>query len=229
MKKIIILLIFSFLAISLLLFFMQINSSKNSMSSISGDYYLTNNIKDFNIPNVVTSIVTQYRSYDTVGEITILFLSIIGIFMLVKSIGFSEIDKLFEKPGTIVHTAALILFPIIMLFGSYIIINGHLSPGGGFQGGAIIGSGMLLLFLAGNKKELNKTATHIVESISVSIILLIGLLGIYYLNGFLANFIYSLGTFGSIISGGIIPIIYILIGVKVTIEFFHLSEYLLRS
>ncbi len=229
MRKLFILAVFAFLAVSLIIFFYQININTSGVNAETASYYLTHNAEDFNIPNVVTSIVTQYRGYDTIGEITVLFLAIIGVYMLVTASGLKSIDKLLNKPGYIVNIASTILFPLIMLIGAYIIVNGHLSPGGGFQGGAVIGSGMILMMLSGNIKELNKTATHITESLSVTIIMLIGLLGIYYFNAFLANIIGDMGIFGNILSGGIIPIIYALIGIKVAVEFFHLSEYLLRS
>lgn len=229
MRKLIVLIVFSFLTVSLVVFFSQLITSSNELNSVSGEHFLNNNAEDFNIPNVVTSIVTQYRGYDTLGEITILFLAIAGVYMLVSFSGMKSIDNILNEPGTIVNTAAVILFPLIMLFGAYIIINGHLSPGGGFQGGAVIGSGMLLMFLSGNKKALAGNITHITESFAVLIILIIGLAGIYMFNGFLANITENLGVFGTILSGGIIPVIYALIGIKVTVEFFHLSEYLLRS
>lgn len=229
MKKIILLVVFSFLSVSLVIFFSQLIPGTETLKSVSALHFLSNNAADYNIPNVVTSIVTQYRGYDTLGEITVLFLAIAGVYMLISISGLKAIDSILEEPGTIVRTAAGILFPLIMMFGAYIIINGHLSPGGGFQGGAVIGSGMLLMLLSGNKNEIAGTATHITESFAVLIILIIGLIGIYMFNAFLSNIIDNLGIFGTVISGGIVPVIYALIGIKVTVEFFHLSEYLLRS
>lgn len=229
MKKIILLVVFSFLSVSLVIFFSQLIPGTETLKSVSALHFLSNNAADYNIPNVVTSIVTQYRGYDTLGEITVLFLAIAGVYMLISISGLKAIDSILEEPGTIVRTAAGILFPLIMMFGAYIIINGHLSPGGGFQGGAVIGSGMLLMLLSGNKNEIAGTTTHITESFAVLIILIIGLIGIYMFNAFLSNIIDNLGIFGTVISGGIVPVIYALIGIKVTVEFFHLSEYLLRS
>lgn len=229
MKKIILLVIFSFLSVSMVIFFSQLIPGTETLKSVSALHFLSSNASDYNIPNVVTSIVTQYRGYDTLGEITVLFLAIAGVYMLVSISGLKGIDSILEEPGAIVRTAAGVLFPVIMMFGAYIIINGHLSPGGGFQGGAVIGSGMLLMLLSGNKKEIAGTATHITESFAVLVILIIGLIGIYMFNGFLSNIIDNLGIFGTVLSGGIVPVIYALVGIKVTVEFFHLSEYLLRS
>ncbi len=229
MKRFFSVLTFSLLAFFIISFFLTIQPNFSQMTSKVGTYYLNDNLERNNIPNIVTSIVTLYRGYDTIGEVTVLFLAILGVYMLASSIGLKDVEKVLYTPGFIVKSASVILFPIIVLFGAYIILNGHLSPGGGFQGGAVIGSGMLLLFLSENKKKLNSDVTHLIESFGVSIILLIGLIGLYYLNSFLGNFIPVDGVFGSVLTGGIIPIIYCLIGIKVSIEFFHLVEYLIRS
>ena len=98
--------------------------------------------------------------------------------------------------------------------------NTLLSPGGGFQGGAIIASGTLLLFLADPNKKSGKSAISIVESISGLVYVGIGIAGLIIFgdNGFLDNRILPTGSFGSILSAGAIPIIYSLIGLKVGAE-----------
>ena len=50
----------------------------------------------------------------------------------------------FDKKDTIIETIATVVFPFIMVFGIYVIINGHLSPGGGFSGGAIVAAALIL-------------------------------------------------------------------------------------
>lgn len=229
MKKVILILIFAAISAALIVAYSETGSDFSIMHSKTGTYFLENNRADQNIPNAVTSIVTIYRGYDTVGEVTVLFLAVLGVMMIASSLGLGRMESSLDAPGFVLQHAAIVLFPLIVLFGAYIIINGHLSPGGGFQGGAVIGSGMLMLFLSGKRKELNMDATHAVESLSVILILIIGLMGIYYVNSFLANFMNTGSVYASVLSGGLIPIIYILVGIKVTVEFFHLAEYLLRS
>ncbi|MFO8062991.1 MAG: MnhB domain-containing protein [bacterium] len=227
MKRFIAVTIFAFLSILLMIFMFEI-SDFSYLSSPNASFILSRNLADYNVPNIVTSVVTQYRGYDTIGEITILFLAVTGIYLLISTMGLKSTGKLLEPAGNIVKSASIILFPVIMIFGIYIIVNGHLSPGGGFQGGAVIGSGMLLLFLSDRRREVSSGLSHAVESMAVIIILLIGLIGIYTANIFLINLM-GTGMFGSIISGGIIPLLYSLIGIKVTVEFFHLTEHILRS
>ncbi|RLD75420.1 MAG: hypothetical protein DRJ07_18085, partial [Bacteroidetes bacterium] len=107
---------------------------------------------------------------------------------------------------------------IIFMFGIYIFVNGHLTPGGGFQGGAVIASGTLLMFLSNPDFELNHKIIHTVESISGIAFVAIGVLGILLAGGFLDNRIMDLGTPGTLFSAGAIPLIYIFLGIKVGTE-----------
>ena len=93
--------------------------------------------------NIVTSIVVNYRGFDTLGEVTVLFVSITGVGIILY--GMKEVTC--GKPSLIVRTGSRILFPLIVLFGTYIFVHGHLTPGGGFPGGAVIASGILLLMV----------------------------------------------------------------------------------
>ena len=109
---------------------------------------------------------------------------------------------------------------IIFLYGIYIIIHGHLTPGGGFAGGTIIAGSFILLvvsfgseFLALKKEE---TGSSILESTAILIFLaiaavglLIGGVGIFFVN-FLPK-----GTIGSLISAGVLPLFNIAVGIEV--------------
>ncbi len=108
--------------------------------------------------------------------------------------------------------------PVIFLFGVYVFINGHLSPGGGFQGGAIIASGLVLMLLAQPAKEVGHKLITVVESVSGISFVLIGVAGVLFASGFLDNKLLSLGKLGTIFSAGVIPVIYIFVGLKVGAE-----------
>ncbi|MCD6466446.1 MAG: cation:proton antiporter [Methanomicrobia archaeon] len=130
----------------------------------------------------------------------------------------------------IVETATNIVIPFMILFGIYIIINGHLTPGGGFQGGVILGSCALLIYMVfGIKKHVKYFS--IFENIGALVFLFIGLSGII-LGGFLFSNFIAKGTPGTVISGGTIPLINIAIGLKVAagfaILFFIVLEYIER-
>ena len=81
--------------------------------------------------------------------------------------------------------AAVSLFPLIVLFGVYIFVHGHLTPGGGFQGGVVIATGYLLLLLSGKTERFNHTVMALVESLSGFAYVAVALAGILWAAGFL--------------------------------------------
>ncbi len=188
--------------------------------NLTARYYAEHTASDVGSANIVTAIVVTYRGLDTLGEVTVLFLasSIIG---LVLSLGKKQNKTLrnLVPVGELLTTGNLYLAPIIMLLGVYVFVNGHLTPGGGFQGGAIIASSMLLLLLADPLKHFSHTLISLVESLSGFVYVALGVLGIVLAGSFLDNRILPLGHFGDLISAGAIPLIYSLIGLKVGAEF----------
>ena len=183
-------------------------------------YYADRTAADIGSANIVTAIVVTYRGLDTLGEVTVLFLAA-AIVGLVLSRGRKEhAAKRDRTPvGELLTTGSRFLAPLIMLLGVYVFVNGHLTPGGGFQGGAIIASGMLLLLLTDPLKHFSHTLIAAVESLSGILYVAIGLLGIFLAGGFLDNRILPIGTLGTLFSAGAIPIIYSLIWLKVGAEF----------
>ncbi|HHD81185.1 MAG TPA: hypothetical protein ENK99_06320 [Campylobacterales bacterium] len=191
-----------------------------------GSDLLAINANSTETANAVTSVVTYFRGFDTLGEVTILFLSIFGVSLGLE--GFKEKLNIFSYQNTLLKIGVDTLFPIIILFGIYVIVHGHLSPGGGFQGGVIIASGFLLMFLAkGDDFSINHKILELVESLSGAGFILIALLGLLVTDRFLGNFI-PIGEVGELFSGGIIPLIYIFVGIKVSAEITALLEYFIR-
>ena len=111
-----------------------------------------------------------------------------------------------------------ILIPIILLYGIYVILNGHLSPGGGFSGGAIMGAGLILYASAFGSSSVQKfLSDHIYHVIKITALYIYGLLLLYYVftgaNGL--NSLIPLGTPGAILSSGVILPIDIAVGFEV--------------
>jgi len=183
-----------------------------------GRYYLDQGMEKTGAANVVTSVVVTYRGFDTLGEVTILFIAAIGLGAVLYSRKKEKRDQK-EKPSAslILQTGCRFLFPLIVLFGTYVFIHGHLSPGGGFQGGVIIASAFLLLFLGCKEKKIPMKSMNAVESLAGIIFVGIGLAGLYWGGSFLENFL-PRGMPHMLLSGGVIPIIYIAIGFKVGAE-----------
>jgi len=177
--------------------------------------YVNQGPSELGAANLVTAVVVTYRGLDTLGEVTVLFIAATGVAFLLKR----REDRSEKRAASeLVQTASLMLVSLIFLLGVYIFLNGHLTPGGGFQGGAVIASGLLLLFLANPYQEINHTLLGTIESISGIVYVGIGICGLLFAGGFLDNRILSLGTFGNLFSAGAIPLIYICIGLKVGAE-----------
>ncbi|XFA98758.1 Na(+)/H(+) antiporter subunit B [Candidatus Izemoplasma sp. B36] len=183
---------------------------------VSAEYLDQDNIDDVGSANIVTAIVVGYRGFDTLGEVTVLFISALGVALIFGSKGQKRLDLKF-KPNFMLKTGSKIIFGIILVTSLYIILHGHLTPGGGFPGGAMIASAILLLYLADDKFRSNIKSFKILEGIAGSLFVVIGLLGLIFATYFLQNFIPQ-GTVGELLSAGIIPIIYILVGLKVGSE-----------
>lgn len=163
--------------------------------------------------NVVTSIVVNYRSFDTLGEVTVLFISAFGAGLVLSSLRRNR-RIMFDEHNVLI-TASGVVLPFIFLLGSYVFIHGHLSPGGGFPGGTILALGILLLALARN--DFQVTGTKYVEQISGAGYVVVGLAGLAISGAFLANFLPT-GTLGELFSAGVVPFVYALIGFKVGAE-----------
>jgi energy-converting hydrogenase B subunit I len=127
----------------------------------------------------------------------------------------------------IVRTVANQLILFILIFGLYVIMHGHLTPGGGFQGGAVIVSGVVMLLVAFSSKELKKSlrerSLSIMESSGALIFAILGFAGIGTV--FFYNFLVGTSIFGripptgpnpgDIWTGGVIPLMNLAVGLKV--------------
>jgi multicomponent Na+:H+ antiporter subunit B len=186
--------------------------------NLTARYYAERTAADLGAANIVTAIVVTYRGLDTLGEVTVLFLaaSIVG---LVLAKGSHQRTRAAVPAGELLVTGARFLVPLILLLGVYVFVNGHLTPGGGFQGGAIIASGILLLLLADPLKHFSHGLISAIESLAGIFYVAIGLAGLFFAGGFLDNRILPLGQVGDLFSAGAIPLIYSLIGLKVGAEF----------
>jgi len=194
-----------------------------------GRHYLAFGIAENRGANIVTSIVVNYRGLDTLGEVSVLFLSVTGAaFVLRRRHGL--ILEMPAPASELVATGARLLFGPIVLFGAYIFAHGHLTPGGGFQGGAVVASAVLLLLLAERDRELAHNALGWMESLSGFLYVVIGLIGLMFAGSFLSNQgVIPLGTWNQLFSAGLIPVIYVLIGLKVGSELASLLDTMMHS
>lgn len=168
------------------------------------------------VANAVTTVVVFFRGFDTLGEIAVLFIASLGIGLMLHSNTHCNIKA---ESNFMLQTASKLLFPIILLFGIYVMVYGHLSPGGGFQGGVIIASAILLLLISDKSFEIPHSIIITLETFAGVSYVLIGLIGLLVLDTFLGNFLpHDISQMGLLLSGGIIPLIYIIVGIKVGSE-----------
>jgi len=195
------------------------------MAGVAGKY-LYEGVQKTGAVNIVTSIVVNYRGFDTLGEVTVLFLAATGMGALLYHREAMHRNR--QNASLIVKTGARILFPLIILLGAYVFVHGHLTPGGGFQGGAIIASGFLLMFISYRTYHVNHKILSLMETLAGSAFVIIGLLGLIYGHSFLAN-VLPFGQANTLFSAGVIPLIYIAVGFKVGAELTAVLDTMLKT
>lgn len=198
---------------------------KNPDNNEVAERYIEQGMQETGAVNIVTGMILTYRAFDTFGETNVLFIATCCVMIMLmaedEELKRRELknDRRFEpKNDAILQGTAFILVPIIFIFGFYIIVNGHLSPGGGFSGGAMMGAGLILYVSAFGFKKTQKFFNEKIYCVAkVTALCMYGLIGIYYYvtgaNG-LENHI-PLGIPGHIISAGIIFPINVCVGIEV--------------
>jgi len=219
----------------ILMFFMIMSNVKEptALFGVGKDYVERSVNKELGAQNIVTAIIVTYRGLDTLGEVSVLFIAATGIAVLLRRRKEEKTKKKIKKreSSEILLTGSRLIVPIAIVFGAYIFMNGHLTPGGGFQGGAVVASAMMLLFLADTKYKINHTVFGLIESFSGVFYVSIGILGLVLLGAenFLDNRFLPMGNFGTLLSAGAIPIIYTLIGLKVGTELASILDNMKRD
>lgn len=183
------------------------------------EYYVTEVPALLNSPNVITGILITFRGFDTLGEVAVLFMVAASVGLLLSDEVPPKGKVLRIKPASeLVRTGSAVLLPLIFIFGAYVIMNGHISAGGGFQGGAVVASGVMLLMVSRPRAALDHGFLSVTESFAGVLYVLVGILGLIFAGGFLDNRVLQLGTFGAVFSAGAIPVISVLLGIKVGAE-----------
>ncbi len=218
MKKLLVILLLAVVGYFMVISLMDLGKYGPAVKTGVKDFYLDKTVSELKVANTITSIVVNFRGFDTLGEVTVLFLAAtaLGGILYKKRHHVGTRSVLFPS-STIVKAGSKLLFPAIILLGVYVFIHGHLSPGGGFQGGTIIATGFLLMLLAYDNFSVSHNVLSYIESLAGIFFVLFGLGGLVIGGSFLENFL-PVGKLNDLFSGGIIPIIYILVGFKVAAE-----------
>jgi multicomponent Na+:H+ antiporter subunit B len=176
--------------------------------------------------NIVTSVVLGYRGIDTLGELSILFAAASAAGLILGR-RHTTAGTLTEGGFVLRHGGAM-LFPLLMTIGFYIIFHGHLTPGGGFQGGVMLAAAFFLPLLARPGARLHHGMLSLIEGFAGASFILIGLLALYEGGEFLQPMMLQ-GTLGELRSAGTLPLLYLAVGLKVGAELASLLSHLAQT
>ena len=173
--------------------------------------------------NVVSSVNFDQRAFDTLGEETILLASVVAAVALLRPAGDERVELPDRPPAVLPATrlAGWVLLPVTVLVGLDVVVHGHLTPGGGFQGGVVLATAVHLLYLAGSWGALQRLRPRVwgpvvepLGSIGFVGVGLIGLVGLGSGGGFLAD-VLPLGVLGGPLSAGTVVALNVAVGLGV--------------
>lgn len=183
------------LALILFLFINAMTDLETLYNNAGKLFFGSNALQDTGSMNTVTAIYLDYRLFDSLFEAGILLIAVSGIMWISqhkiesKNANFM-LDK-YKTPDLFI-TFSRLLYPIMLAFGLYVIINGHLSPGGGFQGGAIVATAILILYYIDISKTIELKLILTIEKFLFLLLLLLSVLSYFTRDGYLfTNFITS--------------------------------------
>ena len=147
----------------------RFGSADTLIDSEVTEFYVTHTLEETGAVNIVTGIILDYRGFDTLGESHVLFIAVCTVLLMLSIKGEKDEEKRLMQSAyeqrfepdhdVILQSSARVLTPLTLVFGLYIIFNGHLSPGGGFSGGAILGAGLILYQNAFGYEKIEKFFT----------------------------------------------------------------------
>ncbi len=169
--------------------------------------------------NTISSVNFDLRGFDTLGEESVLFGSVLGATLLLRLARDEHRDR--PAPERVLPTTRLFgaaLLPVTLLTGAYIVAHGQLSPGGGFQGGVVLATGLHLAYVAADYLVLKQVrplaVMDVADAVAAGAFTALGVAAMLVSTAFLANFL-PLGTFNQLSSGGLVPVINAAVGVEV--------------
>lgn len=190
------------------------------------DYLFTNAYSETGASNTVSSIYLGYRLMDTLGETLVLLVAITGTMSILINLHNQTIEKIEttltltpeKRPKNalrthLVEVVASKLGPIILLFGFYVMLYGHISPGGGFQGGVIVASAIVFLALATDVKTpiVNSKVLSRIEALAFTSLAIVAIYVAIFTQGIFHNLLNQEQN----VSANIIILLNIIIGLKV--------------
>lgn len=191
-----------------------------------GSAILSTAPQDIGATNIVTSVVLGYRGIDTLGELSILFAAATTAGLILGHRHTSA--GTMTEGGFVLRHGGAMLFPLLMTIGFYIIFHGHLTPGGGFQGGVILAAAFFLPLLARPGARLHHGILSVIEGFAGASFILVGLAALVNGEAFLQPMLIQ-DTLGKLLSAGTLPLLYLAVGLKVGAELASLLSNLAQT
>lgn len=178
--------------------------------------------------NAIASVTFDQRGMDTMGEEFILFAAVLGACVLLRrepdefaDPGVAEGARDRPAPGAgleMTRLAGYVVLPFVVVVGIYVIAHGHLTPGGGFQGGIVLATALHLLYIAGDYPALRRLrserAFEVSEAVAAAGYVVLGLVGVLVAGAFLYNML-PYGAVGQLASAGTVPLLNVAVGLEV--------------
>jgi multicomponent Na+:H+ antiporter subunit B len=191
--------------------------------------------------DVVTAVNFDYRAFDTLGEEFILFAAVVGVTSILRALRGERTGaptdeaagRRVPETSLAVRVIGLGLVPPTILIGLYIVAHGHQTPGGGFQGGVMLATALLLTYLSADYLTLRRVGptwlSELAEGLGAAGFALVGVAGLLAGGAFFENFL-GKGTPGELLSAGTILVSNFAVGLAVTGGFaLLLSEFLQQT
>jgi multicomponent Na+:H+ antiporter subunit B len=176
------------------------------------------------VPNVVSAIILDGRLYDTVAEVVVFTLASLGVGLLLR--GEKKASRLsgWREPSS--QVLARIGSTVNAIVAIELALRGHLTPGGGFAAGVAGGTAIGLLLVGGaSEVTIEAYRRWQVGLIEESAVLLFLVMSCLVMEGFQL----PLGVYGTTLSGGMLPILNVLVGIKVTLGSWGMVQNFLRT
>ena len=149
-----------------------------------GSYYLEHGVEEAGAENIVTDVILNYRGFDTEGEVTVIFTAMAAVLavLMVAGGGTAEARPLPTPPSVVVRFIVRVMAPLTLMFAAYVIMNGHITPGGGFQGGTVAGAVFIALTLVLTEHDVSHLIPHrperVLQAAAPIVYCAVGLLGL---------------------------------------------------
>ncbi|MFC9292584.1 MnhB domain-containing protein [Streptomyces sp. NPDC057011] len=169
--------------------------------------------------NVVSSVNFDLRALDTLGEESILFVTVLGSTLLLRlARDERKTPPRAERALPTTRLFGAVLLPVALAVGVYVVAHGQLTPGGGFQGGVVLATALHLAYLAADYQVLERVrplaALDVTDALAAMSFAALGLAGLAAGGAYLEN-VLPLGAFNEITSGGLVPLFNLAVGIEV--------------